>query len=114
VKLQMFVLLFSIQDIPQVLETIKLRRVGSMSLISLALLCPGTFVWTIFLATQGSVTPEKQTGTILLWGPYLFVGSSQALLLVLGLRYEYGFVIVQTCGKFYNRISRSQSYSAIN
>tara|TARA_R100001163_G_C5067878_1_gene207355 strand:- start:5690 stop:6559 length:870 start_codon:yes stop_codon:yes gene_type:complete len=80
---------FLIHYIPQIYETYRLRDAGSISLISLGFMCPGTFAWTIYLAVQGSLVKNNdQTSSPIVWIPYLVVGIMQGILLTLALYFE--------------------------
>ena len=81
-------IMFLAHYIPQIWETYKLKQVGSMSLITLALMTPGTFLWAIFLATQSFWIPEAEGSSPLVWVPYLIVGAFQVGLLVMGIYYD--------------------------
>lgn len=74
-------IMFSLHYAPQIWETFRLKRVGSLSLVTLSIMCPGTFVWTYFLANGSNASPS-------IWIPYLTVGIMQAVLLAIGIRYE--------------------------
>lgn len=74
--------------IPQIWETYRLKKVGSLSLVTLALMTPGTFAWTVFLATQSSLVPNSQGSDPSVWVPYLIVGAFQAVLLAIGIYYD--------------------------
>ena len=81
--------MFLIHYIPQIWETYKLKRAGSLSLITLSLMTPGSFFWTVFLATQSYLVPNsKGESNPLVWVPYLVVGIFQGILLIMGLYYE--------------------------
>ena len=81
--------MFLIHYIPQIWETYKLKQAGSLSLITLGLMAPGTFLWTIFLATQKYLVPNsKGESSPFVWVPYLIVGIFQAILLGMGIYYE--------------------------
>lgn len=79
VILEVFTLtMFCSHYLPQIWETYHSRQVGSLSLITLGLMCPGTFVWTYFLASQNSAMS--------VWLPYLFVGLMQVVLFIIASR----------------------------
>jgi uncharacterized protein with PQ loop repeat len=85
----MIMVMFLSHYIPQLWETWHLKDVGSISLVTLGLMCPGTFAWTIFLALQGYVTGNASLGRWQIWVPYLLVAISQLSLLIMGLYYDY-------------------------
>lgn len=85
--------------LPQLYETYQLKRVGSLSLVTLGMMCPGTFLWTIYLALQPNLANNGQDDShqetigmfksqIMIWFPYLIVGIMQLVLLVIGIYYE--------------------------
>jgi len=74
--------------LPQIYRTYRLQAVGSMSLITLGMMCPGTFVWSIFLAIQGETSRNKRAGDPSVWLPYLVVGFMQLILLIMGTYYD--------------------------
>jgi len=78
--------MYLVHYIPQIVETIKLRTAGSISLISLGIMTPGSFLWTYFLATQ-------MADSIEIWVPYLLVAVSQFCLLILCLYFEFNVQI---------------------
>lgn len=82
-------LMFTLHYFPQIWETIRLKRVGSLSLVTLGIMCPGTFVWTYFLATQksGAVMVKGIIGP-LVWIPYLVTGVLQSILFIIGTYYS--------------------------
>lgn len=85
----LILIFFLIHYFPQIYETYTLQDAGSLSLITLGLMAPGTFLWTIFLAVQGSfVKNNQQVSSPLVWVPYLIVGTMQTILLMMGLYYE--------------------------
>lgn len=78
-------LMFCLHYLPQIYKTISLGKVGSLSLVTLGIMCPGTFVWTYFLATQNSVVGNSpNSGSPSVWVPFLVVGVLQGVLLVVG------------------------------
>jgi len=79
---------FLLHYLPQIYETYKLKCVGSLSLISLGMMCPGTIVWSAFLAYQGRISHNSKAGNPSVWFPYILVGSMQLILLTLGIKYE--------------------------
>jgi len=79
---------FLLHYIPQIWETYRLRDIGSISLISLGIMCPGTFIWTGFLASQSMITNNPDASKPQVWVPYLIVGTMQLVLLVMGIYYE--------------------------
>lgn len=80
---------FLVHYIPQIYETYQQKTAGSISLITLAFMCPGTFVWTIYLALQGKIIDNnKQASNPIVWVPYLIVFIMQGVLLGMGLYYE--------------------------
>lgn len=86
----MISIMFLIHYLPQIAETMRLRAPGSISLISLGLMTPGSFLWTYFLSVQGSSTGNSKAGSPAVWIPYLLVAISQLCLLSLCLYFEYG------------------------
>lgn len=94
----LILILFLGHYIPQIYETYQLEQVGSLSLITLGLMCPGTFVWTVYLAMQPGLTNNGQkeshpdatifNSQLMVWIPYLIVGIMQFILLVIGIYYE--------------------------
>lgn len=84
---------FCIHYLPQIYETIKLKKVGSLSLITLGIMCPGTFLWTYYLATQGDSGMKMmggvQSNSPIVWVPFICVGLLQLLLLIIGIYYEH-------------------------
>ena len=82
-------IMFCLHYVPQILETIYLKNVGSLSLVTLGILCPGTFLWTYFLATQNSITGNgDKSDDLSIWLPYLATGILQLILLIIGIYYE--------------------------
>lgn len=81
-------ILFLLHYLPQIYETCKLRKAGSLSLISLAMMAPGTLVWAAFLAYQGNLVSNSKAGNPAVWFPYILVGMMQLILLCLGIHYE--------------------------
>lgn len=80
---------FLIHYIPQIYECWRIKAAGSISLITLSIMCPGSFVWTIYLALQGNFfTNNQETSNPMVWIPYLIVGVMQAILLGMGIYYE--------------------------
>lgn len=87
----LILIFFLIHYFPQIYETYRIKEAGSISLITLSLMCPGTFGWTIYLAVQGKTTgspDDTQAGNPMVWVPYLIVGIMQAVLLGMGFYYE--------------------------
>lgn len=80
---------FLIHYLPQLYETYRIKRAGSISLISLGIMCPGSYLWTIFLAVQGYVLKNNQAGNPMVWIPYLAISVMQTVLLVMGIYYEH-------------------------
>lgn len=91
--------MFLAHYIPQIYETYRLKKVGSLSLVTLGMMCPGTFLWTAYLAFQPSLTNngesnahQVETGLmksqVMVWLPYLIVGFMQFFLLIIGIYYE--------------------------
>ncbi len=80
---------FLVHYIPQIYETYQQKSTGSISLITLAFMCPGTFVWTVYLALQGQIIDNnKQASNPIVWVPYLIVFIMQGVLLGMGIYYE--------------------------
>ena len=80
---------FLVHYVPQIWTTYKLQDAGSISLLTLSLMCPGTFLWTIYLALQGKfVHMNADAGNPIVWVPYLVVGTMQGVLLGMGVYYE--------------------------
>lgn len=73
--------MFCLHYLPQIWETVRLKKVGSLSLVTLGMMCPGTFLWTYFLANQSDAN-------LSIWLPYFSVGIMQAVLLAIGIYYE--------------------------
>jgi len=84
----LILIFFLIHYFPQIYETYRIKEAGSISLVTLALMCPGTFGWTLYLALQGKIGPNSQAGNPMVWVPYLIVGLMQAVLLGMGVYYE--------------------------
>jgi uncharacterized protein with PQ loop repeat len=80
--------LFLLHYIPQIWETNRLKDIGSISLVSLGIMCPGSFIWTIFLASQSKITSNPNASQPQVWIPYLIVGIMQLVLLIMGIYYE--------------------------
>jgi hypothetical protein len=51
-------------------------------------MCPGSFIWTIFLASQSKITSNPNASQPQVWIPYLIVGIMQLVLLIMGIYYE--------------------------
>ena len=80
---------FLIHYMPQIYECYRIKSAGSISLITLAIMTPGSIIFTIYLALQGSYfTTNKDTSNPMVWIPYLIVGIMQAILLGMGIYYE--------------------------
>lgn len=81
---------FCLHYLPQLYTTVRNKGTGSFSLITLAMLCPGTFAWTYFLASHKveSMSNIPQEPSPAVWIPYLFVGTLQLTLLLVGIHYE--------------------------
>jgi len=79
---------FLLHYVPQIWETYQLKDVGSISLISLGIMCPGSYVWTVFLACQSYVTGNPDASKPQVWVPYLIVATMQLVLLIMGMYYE--------------------------
>lgn len=80
---------FLIHYIPQIYETYQQKSAGAISLITLAFMCPGTFMWTVYLALQGQIIDDNQQASDpIVWVPYLVVFVMQGVLLYMGLYYE--------------------------
>lgn len=80
---------FLIHYIPQIYETYQQKSAGSISLITLSFMCPGTFMWTIYLALQGQIIDNNQEASNpIVWVPYLIVFMMQGILLSMGVYYE--------------------------
>lgn len=91
--------MFLAHYLPQIYETYRLKKVGSLSLVTLGMMCPGTFFWTAYLALQPNLVNngeddahQVETGLmksqVMVWLPYLIVGIMQFVLLVIGIYYE--------------------------
>jgi uncharacterized protein with PQ loop repeat len=79
---------FLLHYIPQIYECWRIKSPGSISLITLGIMCPGTFAWTAYLALQGDFTNNKDTSNPMVWIPYLIVGVMQGVLLGMGIYYD--------------------------
>jgi uncharacterized protein with PQ loop repeat len=80
---------FLVHYIPQIYETYQQKSTGSISLITLGFMCPGTFIWTIYLALQGEIIDNnKEASNPIVWVPYLIVFVMQGVLLTMGIYYE--------------------------
>ena len=66
-----------IQYIPQIIQTYKDKYPGSLSLITISIQCPGSFIIAIFLALQSA-------GNLSTWIPYTITGLLQLILLIMG------------------------------
>lgn len=80
-------IMFLLHYLPQIWETCRLGTVGSLSLVTLGMMTPGTFLWTLFLAFQKNDS-NPDAGKPQIWVPYLIVGIMQAVLLAIGCYFE--------------------------
>jgi len=80
--------LFLLHYIPQIWETYKLKEIGSISLVSLGIMCPGSYIWTFFLVCQSTITNNPNASRPQVWIPYLVVGTMQLILLIMGIYYN--------------------------
>ncbi|KAJ6259410.1 hypothetical protein Dda_6312 [Drechslerella dactyloides] len=74
-------LLASIQYIPQIYTTYKLKAVGSLSIPMMCLQTPGSFVWAISLATREGTDWSS-------WLVYCVTGTLQGSLLAMAIVFE--------------------------
>jgi PQ loop repeat len=75
-------MLASIQYLPQIYTTYKLKKVGSLSIPMMCIQTPGSFVWAASLAAR--LGKEGWSA----WGVYLVTGCLQGCLLVMGISFE--------------------------
>jgi uncharacterized protein with PQ loop repeat len=80
--------LFCLHYLPQIVETLRLGTIGSVSLITLILTCLGTFIWAYFLAFVAGAGSKTASKTAALWVPYVVVGIMQLCLIVIGVSQE--------------------------
>ena len=66
-----------IQYLPQIYVTFRDKDPGSLSLIMLLIQCPGSYIWTIFLALQDGSNYST-------WIPFAITGTLQLILLGMG------------------------------
>lgn len=81
-------IMFTSHYLPQIWETYQLKKPGSLSLITLGLMTPGSFLWTAFLALQDKMVPGSKSSNPAVWIPYLIVGTFQGVLLAMCLYYD--------------------------
>ncbi|KAK6332238.1 hypothetical protein TWF696_002959 [Orbilia brochopaga] len=74
-------ILASIQYIPQIFTTYKLKAVGSLSIPMMCLQTPGSFIWAISLATREGTDWSS-------WLVYCVTGTLQGSLLVMAITFE--------------------------
>jgi uncharacterized protein with PQ loop repeat len=70
------------QYLPQLYKTFRYKRIGSLSIISMMIQVPGSYVWVIFLFFQSS-------SNLTTWIPYLVSGTLQLILFLMCLYIKY-------------------------
>ena len=75
-------ILAAIQFLPQIWTTWRLQEVGSLSIYSMCIQTPGSFVWV------GSLAARLGWDGWSTWGIYLCTGILQGILLVMGISFE--------------------------
>lgn len=76
--------LASIQYLPQLYTTFRLKKVGSLSIPMMCIQTPGSFVWA------GSLAARVGTEGWSAWGVYVVTGCLQGVLLGMGVYFEVG------------------------
>lgn len=79
----MATVLASIQYFPQIYTTLRLKRVGSLSIPMMCIQTPGSFVWAASLAARLGMEGWSA------WGLYIVTALLQGSLLVMGVYFEY-------------------------
>jgi hypothetical protein len=79
----MAAILSSIQYLPQIYTTYRLKRVASLSIPMMCIQTPGGYMWAASLAAR--LGPEGWST----WGVYLLTASLQGVVLALGIYFEY-------------------------
>jgi uncharacterized protein with PQ loop repeat len=74
-------ILASIQYIPQLFTTWKLKHVGSLSIPMMCIQTPGSFVWAVSLATREGTRWSS-------WATYVVTGILQGCLLIMCITWE--------------------------
>lgn len=73
--------LASVQYVPQLYTTWRLRHVGSLSIPMMCIQTPGSFVWAVSLATREGTRWSS-------WATYVVTGTLQGVLLVMCVSFE--------------------------
>lgn len=76
-------ILASIQYFPQIYTTLRLRRVGSLSIEMMCIQTPGSLVWAASLAAREGLKGWS------IWGVLLVTASLQGTLLAMAIYFEY-------------------------
>ncbi|KAL1848230.1 hypothetical protein Plec18167_006227 [Paecilomyces lecythidis] len=76
-------ILASLQYFPQIYTTLRLRRVGSLSIPMMCIQTPGSFVWAASLAARYGMDGWST------WGLYIVTALLQGSLLFMGIYFEY-------------------------
>lgn len=79
----MAAILSSVQYLPQIYTTYRLKRVASLSIPMMCIQTPGGYMWAASLAAR--LGPEGWAT----WGVYLLTATLQGVVLVMGIYFEY-------------------------
>lgn len=79
-------ILTTLQYLPQLFTTFRLRAAGSLSIPMMLIQTPGSFVWAASLAARTGTGRQGWSA----WGVYVVSGSLQGVLLAMALWFEVG------------------------